>query len=346
MRNQMNIREIAILSCMSLALACSPAAEEACGSGDSASPSCLQNRRQEGRSWQGRSWQGRSWQGRSWQGTDAAVSTIQEVRLAGTPVENLQLSGTVLTGTVSGQSVAGADFAGATVLQHDPDGLTTETTITAVQSDPQDAEILLYTLTAYDTTTGSQQNLCDPDPWGGQYATVVRGSWTFSGDHVNVATDLMFACTSGVVAKCARWGYKPWKTVNGRQLSDYHQACTRMARADYCGDGVTHTDDGTLIDLYDDLGIQVRSGISLTSPLIFDAAWTTAGAYCMTKDRWLKLSSLASVTLDCKSRFVNLFPLLETSPVDARDLCAVKRSDLSRSAVHIDNQSGLNVSLY
>ena len=36
-------------------------------------------------------------------------------------------------------------------------------------------------------------------------------------------------------------------------LASYHQACTRMARADYCGDGTSHTQDGTWIEYYDKL---------------------------------------------------------------------------------------------
>ena len=155
----------------------------------------------------------------------------------------------------------------------------------------------------------------------------------------------MFGCTSGVVAKCVRWGYRPWESVNGTALFDYHQACTRMARADYCGDGISQTENGTLIDLYDDLGIQVQAPLDLTSPLVFEAAWTPWGAYCIAKDRWLKLLQLPTVTLSCKSKFLELYPLIETSPVDSLDVCAVKRPDLSRSDVHIDNKSGINIEL-
>ncbi len=319
----------------------------ACAANDEAA---ADTRLQEGRVWQGRVWQGRVWQGRVWQGrvfqgTDAAASTIEAVRLDNAVVEGLTLNGSELQGSLPGRTLRGADFVGATVVQRDLDGSQFESTITAVQPDPQDPEIQLFTVTVKNPSTGEEESFCDPDPWGGQYATIVAGRWNWNGDHVNVDSERMFACTSGVVAKCARWGYKPWKTVSGRSLLPYHQACTRMARADYCGDGVTHTEDGTAIDVYDDLGIQIRSPFSLTSPMLFDAAWTTQGAYCMTKDRWLKLSTLASVTLDCKTRFLNLFPLLETSPVDSRDLCAVKRSDVARSEAHIDNQSGININL-
>jgi hypothetical protein len=312
----------------------------ACGG----APESLDQAQQEGRSWQGRSWQGRSWQGTSVQGTGPAVSTVRQIQLGGTVVDGLQLNGTVLVGSVSGNPIAGADFIGAIVTQQDVDGSTFTSTITNVQTDAQDpsGEILLYTLTAYDSATGTVQNICNPDPWGGQYATPVYGSWDSTGAHTLSGSQFMFGCTSGVVAKCVRWGYKPWKSVNGVALADYHQACTRMARADYCGDGVTHTMNGTLIDMYDDLGIQTQAPQDPSSPLYFEGAWTVNGAYCLSKERWANFSSLGSNVLSCSSSYF-VAPPFESSPVSPHDVCAVQRSDLSRSQVHIDNQSGANI---
>jgi hypothetical protein len=264
-------------------------------------------------------------------------------------VAGLQLNGTVLSGSVSGQPISGADFIGAVVTQQDVDGSTFTSTITNVQTDAQDpsGEILLYTLTAYNPATGTVQNLCNPDHWGGQYATPVYGSWDSTGAHTQSGSQFMFACTSGVVAKCVRWGYKPWKSVNGVALADYHQACTRMARADYCGDGVTHTQEGTLIDMYDDLGIEQQAPLDLTSPLLFEGAWTTRGAYCISKERWANILSLTGSILTCSSSYYYLALLPESSPVSQGDLCAAKRSDLSlaSSQVHIDNRSGINAGL-
>jgi hypothetical protein len=55
-----------------------------------------------------------------------------------------------------------------------------------------------------------------------------------------------------------------------------------MVRADYCGNGISSTKDGTLINLYDRLGIQNRDDIS---GLKFEAAWTAAGAICIQHPR-------------------------------------------------------------
>lgn len=329
---------------MALLLGCSGPPTELCADGQ---PDCAEALQLASRTFQSRTFQGRSFQSRTFQGTQAAVSTVQQLKLGGVPVESVRLAGTVLWGVVDGRTISGADFVGATVTETAPDGAVFESTISAIQPDPQDSsgEVLLYTLTAYDSGTGTVRNVCDPDSYGGQWATPVYGSWDTTGAHIQSTTQFMFGCTSGVVAKCIRWGYKPWKSVSGTSLSGYHQACTRMARADYCGDGTTHTENGTLIDVYDDLGIQLKAPFELTSPLVFEGAWTTRGAYCITKDRWLKLLQVPSVTLDCKTKFLNLFPLLETSPVDSQDLCVAKRLDLSRSEVHIDNRSGVNVNL-
>ncbi len=331
-----------------LLFACAGDSSKDCLADGTGASSCIDNLQQPGRSWQGRSFQGRSFQGRSFQGSTLAVSTVNQISLNGVQVDNVQLSGTVLHGSVNGQDISGTDFIGAVVIQNELDGTTSESTISNVAVDSQDAagEILLYTLVTKNPITGQSENMCAPDPWGGQYATPVYGAWDVTGVHQESTTQFMFGCTSGVVAKCVRWGYKPWKSVAGQSLAEYHQICTRMATADYCGDGVSHTVDGTLIDMYDDLGIQVKAPFDLTSPLVFDAAWTTQGAYCVSKDRWLNLQSLATVDAACKAKFVNLFPLLATSPVDSSDLCLVKRTDIPRTSVHIDNRSGLNITLF
>ncbi len=92
-----------------------------------------------------------------------------------------------------------------------------------------------------------------------------------------------FACLKSPLAKCVRWGYKPWKTVDGVSLRDYHLACVRMTRADYCGDGRHHTREGTFIEIYDRLGVlkrEERPGVA------FEAAWGPNGAVFVNKPRY------------------------------------------------------------
>jgi hypothetical protein len=92
----------------------------------------------------------------------------------------------------------------------------------------------------------------------------------------------------GAVAKCIdRVGYEPWNTVTACNahgtcqdvsLEPFLEACVRMIRADYCGDGTSHTQDGTQIDVYDGVGVQTRDPNETWWP---EALWTPHGAACM-----------------------------------------------------------------
>jgi hypothetical protein len=111
------------------------------------------------------------------------------------------------------------------------------------------------------------------------------------------------ACRGGAIAKCVEWGYRPWATAvecdDERcfeiSLTDHHQACTRMARADYCGDGTPHTENGTLIDIYDDLSPPIASAEAAGHHSWgVEAEWGPAGATCVGKS--LRLDILDSST--------------------------------------------------
>ena len=76
-------------------------------------------------------------------------------------------------------------------------------------------------------------------------------------------------CTGRAQAKCVRFGYRPWEPgPDGRPMRVLYNACVRMVRADYGGDGHSTTRDGMLIDIYDawkiqtpDLREKLRSGL-------------------------------------------------------------------------------------
>ena len=74
-----------------------------------------------------------------------------------------------------------------------------------------------------------------------------------------------------------RWGH----TRDGVSLAPYYQACVRMVRADYCGDGVEHTRNGTPVDIFDRVGVQKDEP---APPLSFEAAWGPEGAICADGD--------------------------------------------------------------
>ena len=119
----------------------------------------------------------------------------------------------------------------------------------------------------------------------------VANYWnTTTGARVDDANTITFACVTGAIGKCVRWGYRPWATgtrcsggtCSTVSLKDYHQACTRMVRADYCGNGTPNTVNGTPIDVYDALSPQIQSPSS-TWPV--EAKWTPNGATCLGNTR-------------------------------------------------------------
>lgn len=70
-----------------------------------------------------------------------------------------------------------------------------------------------------------------------------------------------------------------------------------MVRADYCGTGVAHTQEGTQIDVYDQLGIQKRVN---NSGMTFEAAWNPDGAVAIRRTPFSK--TLAQIQQDCPER--------------------------------------------
>jgi hypothetical protein len=175
--------------------------------------------------------------------------------------------------------------------------------IDSVDRDPldRDGDVRLYGLSLFDPRSQTWQPYCLPDAEGRRAAIPVAGSWAASGTLESGKSDaITFACTSGAIAKCIRLGYKPWRERNGVPLAPYHAACVRMVRADYCGNGRTHTQDGTRIDIWDPLGVQIRDQ-PRGEPEIFEAAWSPTGAAYLNVPRWS--DQVAEIVKECPQRF-------------------------------------------
>jgi hypothetical protein len=168
-----------------------------------------------------------------------------------------------------------------------------------VNLDPKDpeGEVYLYGVVYQNTPASQWQNICQPDRDNVAKAIPLSGQWDTRGNHIENER-ITFGCTNSALAKCVRWGYKPWKTVQGQSLRDYHQACTRMVLADYCGTGVAHTQEGTEIDIYDRLGIQKQTN---NSGMEFEAAWNPDGAVAISRTRFPE--TLAQIKSECPERF-------------------------------------------
>ena len=179
-----------------------------------------------------------------------------------------------------GHVLSDDELVGAVLTVADEAGHPLTVRIDGHERDPRDSNgaTELYALSTPDPANGGWQPLCGPDPEGRRLGFPLPGGWTETGEHVR-ADGFSVICTGGAIGKCVRFGYRPWATgPDGRPLWDMHQACVRMVRADYCGDGVGHTRNGTPIDLYDRLTIQRDEAAPGMS---FEAAWTPSGASCV-----------------------------------------------------------------
>ena len=115
---------------------------------------------------------------------------------------------------------------------------------------------------------------CQP----GKQGVFVAGRWDAQAAFVDDPGVVTYACMDGVIAKCVDWGYAPWLTD-----ASVHAGCTRMARADYCGNGTPWTLDGTTISVFDTLGIHEET---TAADMTFEAAWGPSGALCVAKSRY------------------------------------------------------------
>jgi|GEM_PF-1106432 len=304
--------------------------------------------------------------GSNQQGTQLQAIQLQG-SVAGMTMQGFQLSGATLNGapltnvhlekgelvadqnqvTLHGASLQNAHLIAQVKNLHvtPPTTSTVEYQITAVATetaghDPTSTGgTFLYSLSQNVDGTGYQP-ACAVDAEGLSAAVPVGAIWNEHGDRVESSTLFTFSCTTGVIAKCYRWGYKPWLTGYG-DVVNAHWACTRAARADYCGNGTPHTRDGTWINIWDNLPppgpIQIQGS---TPPLmVFEAGWNTGGAVCLSHARWLLLGPL--IAANCPDRLVA--PGLLVLGATVCDTVAQVLGASSSSVIF--NESNLNLNL-
>ena len=194
--------------------------------------------------------------------------------IAAAPQDGLMAVGTELVLTApNGRILRSAGLVGAT-FNVAVAGRPVEITISSVEEDPHSVggRVLLHRFLVKDET-GMQVDMCTPDAQGRSLGfPVPDGHGGFE-----------LTCTSGAVGKCIRWGYRPWEEQpEGPPLAALHQACVHMARADYGGDGLATTREGTLIYWCDRFGVQPCGA---DFPAVFEAAWGRDGAICVAHPR-------------------------------------------------------------
>jgi hypothetical protein len=175
--------------------------------------------------------------------------------------------------SAEGRTLADAELVGAKLVLRDEKGNARRVRIDAIRRDAAAADPLpLYEL----SIAGADdvwRPLCEPDPDGRRLAVLQPG----------VDGGIAFWCTAGALAKCIRFGYRPWeRRADGEPMAPYHRACVKMVRADYCGDEQPTTRNGMAIDVYDRLDIQRPEGGAGFS---FEAAWDENGAICVAHPR-------------------------------------------------------------
>lgn len=229
--------------------------------------------------------------------------TMRRLNLSSGPVTGLTLTGSQFRGTsASGKAMSGLDFVGA-VAQ-----LRTDASKNAPPSDYRlrfdniyldtqapGGDVYLYDVSYARSGDTTWQSLC-ADANGAPVAAVpISNYWNEkTGDRIDNSNVITFACISGALGKCVRLGYRPWAQVSNCTtrscsqvlLNNHHQACTRLIRADYCGNGKSYTLNGTLIELYDALNPQIQKQ---TMGWNVEARWTAQKAECIDDARHSEL---------------------------------------------------------
>jgi hypothetical protein len=215
-------------------------------------------------------------------------------------VRSVEVKGTEFRVTLSdGRTIAQNQLPGTILALGDGTGRQRRIRIDGMEHDRQDAagEVVLYMLSEQDPESGEWRNLCLPDPDGRRLGFPLAGAFTPGGRYEPTRGGILLTCTGGTEGKCVRFGYKPWGFgPNNVSLAPYFHACVRLVRADYCGDGIGHTRDGTPIDIFDTIGIQRDE---TTPGMTFEAAWGADGAVCVRHTRLPDVLDSATLAAYC-----------------------------------------------
>jgi len=201
-------------------------------------------------------------------------------------VRDVEVEGTAFRVTLTdGRVLSQDELVGIRLVLGDGSGRQRQIRIDTVERDAKDSagEVVLYEFSEQDPVTAEWHNICQADAEGRRLGFPLAGAFTRRGEHVDAARRFFITCTGGAEGKCVRFGYKPWRQApDGGSLAAYYQTCVRLVRADYCGDGIGHTRNGTPIDIFDRIGIQRDETVPEMS---FEAAWGPDGAVCVRHTR-------------------------------------------------------------
>jgi hypothetical protein len=247
---------------------------------------------------------------------DQNMISLNGVSLSGTTLTGNSASGTALTGhTITGVNLAGgtgasgpmaanhsattAPWSGAQLVGSTWTATTTTKTTVKLHIDAATAgtgsnsDLWFYTV-SYQTASGWSP-LCGLDTSNQPIqALAVAGVWGPQGSDAAAYTaspnQFTIACRAKTIAKCVELGYKPTKGYT-TQL----QACVRLLRADYCGNGTPNTVDGTTLNLYDNVGVQLDT----EKKWLPEAEWGPNGAICVNSSNPARYQLLSPTAPAC-----------------------------------------------
>ncbi len=142
--------------------------------------------------------------------------------------------------------------------------------------------LVLQTVKKRQLPAGSWENACENNA----KSILLKGEWDEETATL-LSTDpgkTTWACAGAALGDCAVWGYIPGDVHNSEALADFHQTCVRLKRADYCGNGQHHTENGHSLDVYDKLDLMTPETVGLWG---VEAMWGPDGAICMNFTRKL-----------------------------------------------------------
>ena len=218
---------------------------------------------------------------------DLANISFHSLSLNGQPIESATINGSTIEGRQGLAVLTGRALISAKMRASLLDGMPVTMQVADVQV--RDG-ITLYSIAVL--TDSGPVPMCGLSNGAPIPAIAVQGYWDRASAYVADTASFTFGCINAAIGKCTLWGYQPWSTTQEcrnnscrtRQLSDWMHACVRMVRADYCGNGISHTRSGTLINVYDQLGLQASSDPGWA----IEAEWRMDGASCINHTRWVK----------------------------------------------------------
>ncbi len=218
--------------------------------------------------------------------------------MLGAALTDVRVEGSVITARRGTTRLTGAALVGAVLPATLSDGTPAELRIDGfAELSPADPgrDVFTYDVVMRAANSNTWTPMCGIEAGARVRAIALSGRWDYrvgvpgGGSKIEDPSAMTFACRGAAIAKCVEMGYKPWATRascnNGScavvSLAAHHQACTRMVRADYCGNGEAHTRNGRAINVFDGLGIQTDTQLLW----LIEAEWDANGARCVSLDR-------------------------------------------------------------